>query len=90
MYGKLTRASPGGCILTVFGLAAWIYAALAGWALHLAASVPPAQRNSRLIAFLWVTVAVSFVVGALLLWLSWRLARVADMSNPDKPPMVRF
>ena len=86
------KATPGGCIIGAFGLCAWIIAGLCGWALYLASRLPPERRDSHLVAMLWVGAASSIVVGSLLVWVGWRLAQRADMSDPFDPdrPKIRW
>ena len=76
----------------LFGVAAFIYAALSGWALYLAVNVPAPHRDPKLVARLVVGLVATCVVGTALTWFGWRLARRADMSDPDDPrkPMMRF
>jgi uncharacterized membrane protein len=92
MYIRPTRATPAGCVVALFGFAALVYAALSGWALVLAIQVSNSQRNHSLIERLALNLAISLGIGVLLVWLGWRIARRADMSDPQDPkkPMIRF
>ncbi|MES2705040.1 MAG: hypothetical protein V4726_00410 [Verrucomicrobiota bacterium] len=91
---NLTRAVPGGCVLGFLGLLAWIYAGLCGRALYLAGNLPAAEavKNEALVRDLQVRGGVAFIVGALMVWVGWRLSLTADMSDPGNPrkPMLRF
>jgi hypothetical protein len=50
------------------------------------------ERAPWLISSLWLKLCIASVLGILLLGVGWRMAMVADMSDPDNPrrPKIRF
>ncbi len=92
MYTRPTRAVPAGCVLGLFGVAAFVYAALSSWALYLALNVPAPHHDSQLVRLLLARMIIACVTGVALIWFGWRLACRADMSDPADPqkPIMRL
>lgn len=92
---ELKRAVPGGCVLGLFGLFAWVYAGLCGRAIYLAGGLPPAEaaQEADTVKWLWIQGTAALVTGAVMLVCGWRLALRADMSDPadnQRKPLIRF
>jgi|HubBroStandDraft_1064217.scaffolds.fasta_scaffold270363_3 hypothetical protein len=87
-----TRATPAGCVVVLFGLAAWVYTGLCCVVIHMEHHLPVAKQDSHVIRTWEIHGVLSFVAGLLMLWFGLRWAVRADMSDPDDPtkPKVRF
>jgi hypothetical protein len=87
-----TSATPAGCVVVLFGFAAWAYAGLCCVAIRLEHRLPVAKQDPHFVWSWGVHGALAFAAGAAMIWLGIRWAMKADMSDPDDPtkPKIRF
>jgi ABC-type branched-subunit amino acid transport system permease subunit len=85
-----SKSVPGGCVIAFFGLGAWCYGALAGWAAWRVAQKDPTSEH---LTFLIWSGAAAILLGLILLVIGWRLAmslnRGYDPGDRDEP-RVKF
>lgn len=62
------------------------------YAMHLANALPADQQKPDFPAHPWGNVGIAFVLGIILIWIGWRSALAADMTDSDAPskPKIRF
>ena len=80
-FGTPTQATPGGCLLSLFGLAAMIFGGVCTWELFVAIDVPPSKSDPELIMKLGFCSAIGVSLGLFLIRWAWRLATRSDMKN---------
>jgi uncharacterized membrane protein len=85
-----TRSVPGGCVVALFGLGAFVYAGLA-----LAAVWMSRKKDVQLdqLPFLLVTGSLAAITGVALVWIGFRLAiQVKGPYDPADPsePRAKF
>ena len=92
MQPEITRATPAGCLVGLFGLLAYLYAGLCAFGVWQALPLQTQTPDWPSVRSLLVQGSVAVVVGTVLLRVGWKMALKADMSNPNDPgkPVIRF
>ncbi|MDA7881550.1 hypothetical protein N9A94_04530 [Akkermansiaceae bacterium] len=92
LYSMPHRATPGGCLLGLLGLASLIFGGICIWGLFVAVDVPPSKSDPELIMKLAFGSAIGVSLGIFIIRWGWRLAIRSDMSDPDDQdkPLMRF
>ncbi|MDB4624104.1 hypothetical protein OAE47_01720, partial [Akkermansiaceae bacterium] len=72
-FGTSTQATPGGCLLSLFGLAAMVFGGVCTWELFVAIDVPPSKSAPELIMKLGFGSAIGVSLGLFLIRWGWRL-----------------
>jgi len=90
--GHPSHASPFGCVITLFGVMCLVLSGLLWRAFFLAGHAEAPERIAEIRETTVIWGSTTGALGLLLLWISWRMVRSADMSNPRDPdkPSVRF
>ncbi|MGJ8674259.1 hypothetical protein [Rubritalea sp.] len=88
---KPTKASPAGCVFSLFGFIPIIFSLIFGYGFYKAISNMPETDSSLLWKFGLGSVAC-FIIGLVIIRIGWRMALGADMSDPysDNKPKMRF
>lgn len=73
-YSTPTKATPGGCLVGLLGLASMIFGGVCTWGLFVAVDVPPSKSDPELIMKLGFGSAVGVSLGLFLIRWGWRLA----------------
>ena len=79
-------------MLGLFGCGLYLYAAICGYGIWRALSLPDHDQQTALTRSLGLRGIVAVVIGTALLRIGWKMAMVADMSDLDNPrkPKIRF
>jgi hypothetical protein len=85
-----SKSVPGGCVIGLFGLMAWVYSAFCGLVIWRVAH--PKVSNPELVKTLIWHAVIAFALGAVLFVIGWRLAmRVGDYDAWDQDePRIKF
>ncbi|MDA3874635.1 MAG: hypothetical protein PF795_11835 [Kiritimatiellae bacterium] len=83
------KAVPGGCVIALLGLFSWVYTGLCIYLLVNRDSLEDPADRAELVQKYSTHGVIAFIFGAALMYIGYRLAVRADMSDPYQGPMIR-
>ncbi len=86
------KAVPGGCIIGLFGIFAWLFTAACGRIAYLNHQKPYNENYEELLLFTLRYGIISFLIGLVLVSVGLRLAIKTKIKDPNDStkPMMRF
>ena len=92
MIAEPNHASPFGCVIGLFGLMALTISGYCWISYFKVAKIEDLEKAESYQAFLFKLGAGTLVVGLVIIVLSWKMIRGADLSSPRDPdkPTLRF